>query len=510
LTLLLRHGFGSVQFHLKGLSFSGKTYLINSPRGYLIMEKKFRFLPNKTFFWFLTLSVMVLASSLLLSNVPSASAELQVSSLSNCSFTANDVDSKGVLWVGDKNFGVWKSTDNGASFQLVYRMPGSLEGGNPYIGLVWNLFVDSRDYIYASAGGTAGLFRSTDGGVSFTQVLKTNGTTNESFYLAMTEDNAGALYTVTYTQGKATPLMLKSVDGGTNWVRVGNFGVFHFHNIKFNPYNNYLYVIIGEGNTPDAARILRSKDGGASWSLAVKRNDNVGTVYLAMAFSGNYVYIGQDYPNRVCNIQRFLDDGSNSTFDTQTVYTPPSDGYMPFITATNVGDSLVFANCAENYNGISRVVASSDGVTWTVIRNQSLTPVDNRWNFLTMHPRSGFVFGTMKTGEAYRINYLAPPPTPAPTVEQPVIRTNPKPSAVVTTPTPKPTAMPTPTPTSTPTQTPQPTTTPTLTPSTNSTTSSNFRLDLYFTEIIAVSALAIMGSVVVTTVLLRRRQNHHH
>lgn len=466
------------------------------------MDKKAVFLPVKPFFCFLTLSVTVLAATLLLCNVPSAEGELQITALANCSFTANDVDSKGVLWVGDKNFGVWKSTDNGGSFQLVYKMPGTIDGGNIYGGLVWTLFVDSRDYIFASAGGTGGLFRSTDGGASFVQVLKTNGTSTESFYVAMTEDNLGALYAVTYTSGKTTPYLLKSVDGGANWERVGNFGVFHFHNIKFNPYNGYLYLIIGEGSTPDAARILRSKDGGASWSLVVKRDDNVGTVYLAMTFSGNYVYIGQDYPNRVCNIQRFFDDGSNGTFVTQTVYTPPGDGYMPFISATNVGDSIVFANCAENSNGVSRVVASNDGTTWTVLKNQSVTTVDNRWNFLTTHARSGFVFGTIKTGEAYRINYLAPPPTPQPTVEQPISRTTPKPSTVVTTPTPKPSTAPTPA----LTLTPEPTVTPTSNPASTLTASNTFRIDLYLTEIVAVSALAVMGSVIVTAVLLKKRQ----
>ncbi|XHH09583.1 MAG: WD40/YVTN/BNR-like repeat-containing protein [Candidatus Bathyarchaeia archaeon] len=470
------------------------------------MKKQlFKAVKVKPLIWCLIIST-ILTSSLLIYQTPLASAELQVTPLSNCSFTANDVDSKGVLWAGDRNFGVWKSVDSGGSFQLIYKLPGAVEAGNPFGGLVWTLFIDSRDYIFVSAGGTGGLFRSTDGGASFTMVLKTNGTTTESFYAAMTEDNAGSLYAVTYTSGKAAPYLLKSADGGTNWVKVGNFGVFHFHNIKFNPYNQFLYLIVGEGNTPDAARILRSKDGGASWSLVVKRNDNVGTVYLAMAFSGNYVYIGQDYPDRVCNIQRFYDDGSNNQFDTQTVYTPPSDGYMPFITATNIGDSLVFANCAENAKGVSRVVASADGVNWAVLKSQAITVADHRWNFLTTHPRSGFVFGTIRLGEAYRINYLAPPPTPSPQIEQPIIHATPKPSKIVATPTPRATATSAPTPT--PTETPQSTTVTSPTPASTLTQRSTFSIDQYLTVIIVASILAVMGSVIVTMVLLKRRQNN--
>jgi photosystem II stability/assembly factor-like uncharacterized protein len=241
----------------------------------------------------------VIFTCLLYSNTPLAKAEIQISPLSIASgFAGNDVDSKGVLWAGDKNFTLWKSLDNGMTYQQVYRLPGTFDSTNSYSGLVWNVFVDSRDYIFGSAGGTGALFRSTNGGASFTSVLKTNGTTNESFYISMTEDNAGSLYVVTYTSGNAVPLMLKSTNGGASWVKIGSFNVVHFHTVRFNPADGYLYAILGEGTLPDCAKIMRSMDGGASWTLVVKRNDTLGTVYLGVAFNGRYVYVGQDYSNR--------------------------------------------------------------------------------------------------------------------------------------------------------------------------------------------------------------------
>src|SRR3989304_5967644 len=108
------------------------------------MKKKFFKATDKRLFC--CLITVLLCSCMLLCCTPLASAEIQVTPLSNCSFIGNDVDSKGVLWVGDKNFGLWKSTDNGASFQLVYKMPGTVDAGNSYGGLVWTVFVDSRDY----------------------------------------------------------------------------------------------------------------------------------------------------------------------------------------------------------------------------------------------------------------------------------------------------------------------------------------------------------------------------
>ena len=110
-------------------------------------------------------ALTVLLACLLYTNTPLAKAEIQISPLSTISgFAGNDVDSQGVLWVGDKNFTLWKSLDNGVTYQQVYRLPGTFDSTNFYSGLVWNVFVDSRDRIFASAGGTGALFRSTNGG----------------------------------------------------------------------------------------------------------------------------------------------------------------------------------------------------------------------------------------------------------------------------------------------------------------------------------------------------------
>ncbi len=414
--------------------------------------------------------------------IPLAYAQIQINQLGVSTFAGNDVDSKGILYVGDKNFNLYKSNDNGTTFSKIYTMPGTYDPSNPYSGMVWNVFVDSRNNIFASAGGTAGLFRSTNGGTTFSQVLKTNGTTLESFYISMTEDNSGNLYTVTYTNGIATPLILKSTDGGATWKIIAQFSVIHYHAIKYNPSDGSLYLVTGEGTLPDCAKIFRSQDGGATWTTVVQRNDTLGTVYLAMAFSGRYVYIGQDYPDRICQIMRFYDDGSSNIITPQVVYTPPNDGYMPMISATTLANSLIFANTAEISNGIARIVCTTDGTTWTQLSSQSLSYItDNRWNLLTVHPRSTIIFGTMRPNEAYNIidnpnPTPTPTPTPSPTsspTPNPTPSRSPIPTATPTStpsPTPKPpateTPTPPPTPTLTPTSTPSPLPTTTETPST--------------------------------------------
>ena len=409
---------------------------------------------------FLIVILAILSALFFYSNMSCARADFQITRLgSSLSITGNDVDSNGILWGGDKNFTLWKSLDNGATFQNVYTLPHEADQfhNNPYSGIVWNVFVDSKGYIFASGGGANNsLYRSINGGVSFTAVLNANDTSNKSFYISMTEDGLGNLYTVTYTIGNAQPLMFKSTNGGASWTKIGTFSILHFHTVRFNPSNGYLYAVTGERNSTlsscsDSEEIFRSKDNGSTWSLVVARNDAIGTVYLPMAFSGNYVYVGQDYPNRTCQIHRFYDDGGNSTFIPQVVYTPPSDGCMPFVSGTFFNNSLVFANSAEAQNGTARIVTSTDGSNWAVLNSSNVLSTDNRWNFLTLHPRSGMIFGTMKTGFTYQIKDVVPTVTP--------------------TPTPSPTSQPTPTPSPTPTETPSPTPQPTPTSSPNPTPS---------------------------------------
>jgi hypothetical protein len=192
----------------------------------------------------------VLLTCLTYANTPLAKADIQISPISGISgFAGNDSDSKGVLWAGDKSFTLWKSLDNGVTFQQVYRLPGTFDLNNVYSGVFWNVFIDSRDYIFSSAWGTGALFRSTDRGATFSIVLRTNGSTNESFYNSMTEDNSSNLYATTYTSGNAVPLLLKSTNGGATWFKIGTFNIIHFHNVKFNPSDGNLYVILGEGTS---------------------------------------------------------------------------------------------------------------------------------------------------------------------------------------------------------------------------------------------------------------------
>jgi hypothetical protein len=463
-------------------------------------------------------------------------AEIQIIKLPcNINFMGNDVDSNGVLWAGDKNFCIWKSLDKGATFQFVYTLPHEApKYPDAFSGIVWNVFVDSRNYLFVSCGGANNsLYRSANGGVTFTAVLNANDSSNRSFYIALTEDAQGNLYAATYTGGSASALLLKSGDAGATWTKIGNFSIFHFHNIKYNPANGYLYAVTGErpvsGNYSDSEKVFRSKDGGETWTLVVDRNDALGTVYLAVAFVGNNVYLGQDYPNRLCKIHMFTDDGANKTYTPTVVYTPPADGCMPFISGIYFDNALVFGNCGEAQNGTSRVVVSVDGLNWNIVGSVGTSIADIRWNAFTIHPKDT-IYTTFKTGNSIQVMNVQPTPTPAPSAspaptaeptDQPTITppeastsTSSSATQTINSPnsapqaTPKP-AVKSPAKTPTPNQTAEPTPmplNPTPLQSVSPTSLQNNAATVGGYWEFAVIAMAVMGGITFSTIVLKKRR----
>jgi hypothetical protein len=403
------------------------------------------------------LAGLLLALSVCLSldfGVEAAVDQLKVTSVSGFpgQMCASYFAANGTLFAGDSNYKLYRSDDNGASFRQIYQFPSQSSPNSAITGYVLMIFIDSRGYIFVSIPGTNRLYRSVDFGVSFTQVLVTGGSQNDGFYIAMTEDSQGSLYAATYCYSiyPQNPPLMKSSDGGANWTAIRRFSAVHLHNVKFNPANGYLYVVTGEWtngcNNQECERIFRSKDLGATWSIAVNRPQELqaegNTVYNPMLFSGNWVYIGSDEAYKYNWIDRFQDDGSSSNFTTQRVYNFPQDGYFPVYSAATFGTTLLFSSTAEFYSGSSRIVVSDDGVNWQIMKSTAVSQSQHHTGVLTANPK-GAVFYSDGSGLTYSITQQTSPPTVAPT------------ASPTATPTPTPTATPTPAPTDTPT--PEPT-----------------------------------------------------
>ncbi len=128
-----------------------------------------------------------------------------------------DPNNASVLWLGSVSGGIWKSTNSGSSWTPVDDFMTNLA--------ITSMVFDpsSTNIMYAATGEGfgnfdalpgAGIFKSTDGGVSWNQLVSTN---NVSFTyvnrLAAHPDSAGVIYAVTNANR-----VYKTTDGGTTWV----------------------------------------------------------------------------------------------------------------------------------------------------------------------------------------------------------------------------------------------------------------------------------------------------
>jgi hypothetical protein len=376
--------------------------------------------------------VAVLLGSMLILNLSadaSISDNLQISPVP--SFSAQMFSSyfapNGTLFAGDIDYNLYRSDDYGATFRLIYQFPKPFSPVTMVTGYVWTIFVDSQSNLFVSIPCTNRLYRSTNFGSSFTMVLNTNGTQEDGFYIALTEDSQGNLYTATYCNSVYPnyPALLKSADGGVSWSVVAQASAIHYHNVKFNPANGYLYASTGEWtpgyNNGDRERVYRSKDLGQTWTVVVDRSTEGeaygNTIYLPVLFDGNWVYLGTDQAFRPNWIDRFYDNGADTVFQPQTVYTFPADSNFPVISAVWLDGTMLFSNTAEFYDGTERIVASRDGVNWEIIKEDYVNQNLHHTNMLTVNPR-GIVFGSNGPGRTFAITQkTTPQPTPTPTVQ---------------------------------------------------------------------------------------------
>ena len=194
--------------------------------------------------------------------------------------TSVDVDSQGNIFIGSNNY-VWRSQDGGDTWTKV------LDIGKTVTNVPYLLYVDSNDIIHTNLWNTSNLYsqyRSIDGGDSWENVWQ-----NKELTWYMDEASNGTLYMNTYCSLSGGDYIYKSTDSGATWnVWYNITGVKHIHNVQVNDYNDtQIYVATGDDKPSSEQRYLYYD--GSSWS-------NLTTSYTAVGiwFDSSYVYFGAD------------------------------------------------------------------------------------------------------------------------------------------------------------------------------------------------------------------------
>ncbi|HEY9228907.1 MAG TPA: hypothetical protein VIP11_19805, partial [Gemmatimonadaceae bacterium] len=166
----------------------------------------------------------------------------------------------GPAWKAGGDRGLYKSTDGGATWKLIKA------GANPSTGAV-DVALDpsNPDVVYLSmyqryrtpyslfSGGVgSGLFKSTDGGATWTE-LKGNGypegpkgrigiaiaRSNPQVVYALTEASSKEAGPVTHSRTPAANGLYRSTDGGKTWTQMNNYNVrpFYYSQVAVDPKN---------------------------------------------------------------------------------------------------------------------------------------------------------------------------------------------------------------------------------------------------------------------------------
>lgn len=269
------------------------------------------------------------------------------------------VDNKGILYAATlfknsvNHTSLYYSMDKGITWKLMFK---DLKKRQSRL-----IFVDSRGYIFYGVGDPppAILYRSTDDGKTFEKVLEVNASNLlVSDSGGICEDKNGNLYVGEVYPINRTPVVYKSIDGGSTW-----FSIYSTSSpanaidiIKYDPYQDALYLSYHEEGGGYIGYVMKSIDGGKTWKKLSLRMIVTGMVIT----NKMRIFIG-DGPKEII---RTFDD---KTFE--VTHTPYATWYG-FNSPWSICRSSTGTIYVGSY-GFGQVIASPDnGETWSLILNQ--------------------------------------------------------------------------------------------------------------------------------------------
>jgi photosystem II stability/assembly factor-like uncharacterized protein len=190
----------------------------------------------------------------------------------------------------------------------------SVKPDNPLKGLQWRSIgpfrggrvtavagVPSQPMVYYFGATGGGVWKTTDGGVSWEPISDGYFTTGSVGAIGVSESDPNVIYVgmgespirgnVSHGDG-----VYKSTDAGKTWKKVGLDDTRHIGRVRVHPKNPDLVYVAALGHIfgPNEDRgVFRTKDGGKTWEKVLYRNNRAGAIDLILDPSNpNIIYAG--------------------------------------------------------------------------------------------------------------------------------------------------------------------------------------------------------------------------
>ncbi|MBL8194086.1 MAG: hypothetical protein JNM06_09885 [Blastocatellia bacterium] len=290
---------------------------------------------------------------------------------------------------GDSFFGmgILKSTDGGKTWVNL--------ANRTFLGLSFsNLLIDPRDtkILYASIAnavggnrsrnpqaGTSGIYKSIDGGVNWTNVLKVGESVFASAVdIEMDPSNSSILFASIFNIG-----VFKSTDAGQTWSMVrGGLPTQEVSRVDIGiaPSNsNIVYASAGNSRTGDLLDIYKSTDAGNTWR-ATSRPPQSGFGNICQCFYDNRIVVDPDNPDTVyyggVALYRST-NGGQSWIDISSISSMHPDFHAIQINRSAEGKQIYIGNDGGVWSSLD------DGKTWNNI-NAALNIT--QFQSIALHP----------------------------------------------------------------------------------------------------------------------------
>lgn len=278
-----------------------------------------------------------------------------------------------LVLVAGANGGIWRSTNGGASFSAVSDSQVDLALGSI------SFAPSNPNIVYAGMGNIyylgTGVLRSTDAGQTWSRVdVSGFGTRTQTTKMLVDPNDANKLFAAQWATQDASGNsfasgLLASTDGGANWTTILGGWI---DDIVQVPGNSSVLVAAAQGIyslTSTGPGIYRSPDGGATWSrITTPLDSNAGQFsvhgHLAVtaAAPNNVYYFAEGPIGGVDGYHLFVSTDGGSTWAEQASATLPQE--RADVLAVSPGDPLTMYLCVRD------LYKSSDGgATWTDLTN---------------------------------------------------------------------------------------------------------------------------------------------